>query len=128
MTDEEQEAISQYFGAPDGGFAGFPLYDVSIHRYDLSSSENTVVYNAPETAASIGRIFAVGDGKLVFSQIPNLQDWIAAIAAGEFDPSSPEDTAAQQLATVPVPVFTLDLESGELTQVGEGINRFTPKA
>ena len=57
--------------------------------------------------------------------------WIAVIVAfgaGEFDPSSPEDTTTQQLATVPVSVFTLDLESGELTQVGEGINRFTPKA
>lgn len=126
MTEAEQETLSLYFGAGDGPFAGFPLHQVQIRRYDLATNTDEVVYTAPEDAASIGRLFAVDEGTLIFSQIPNLQNWIAAVAEGKIDLSSLEDTTDLQLAAVPVRVLSLDLSSGDVAEIGTGINLFTP--
>lgn len=126
MTEAEQETMSLYFGAGDGPFQGFPLHQVQIRRYDLLANADEVIYIAPEDVASIGRLFAVDEGTLIFSQIPNLQNWIAAIADGQIDLSSTEDTTAYQLATVPVQIVKLELDTGDLTEIGKGINLFTP--
>jgi len=53
---------------------------VGIRRFNLASGEDTRIYQGGEDAFSIGRMFALADKDvLVFSQIPNLQDWIAAL-------------------------------------------------
>lgn len=126
MTASELETLSLYFGAGDGPFQGFPLHQVQIHRYDLLANVDEVIYSAPEDTASIGRLFALDEGTLIFSQIPNLQNWIAAVAEGKIDLSSLEDTTDRQLAAVPVRVMSLGLGSGDVTEIGTGINLFTP--
>jgi|GEM_PF-3875420 len=66
--------------ATDDPNGGFPLCAVGIRRFNLASGEDTRIYQGGEDAFSIGRMFALADKDvLVFSQIPNLQDWIAAL-------------------------------------------------
>ncbi|MBZ0296621.1 MAG: hypothetical protein K8L99_28930 [Anaerolineae bacterium] len=127
MTAEEQEIVNRSFGSQGENF-GFPVYMVQIHRFNLSSNDDATLYTAPESAASIGRLFATHLHTLVFSQIPNLQDWIAALTAERFDLSSPTDSTALQLETVPVTALILDLETSELSTVGTNVNLFTPRS
>lgn len=124
MTSDEQEALDIYFGATGQTFAGFPQYAAEIHHYDLTANTDELIYVAPDEVASIGRLFATNENTLIFSQIPNLQAWIAAIADGEIDPSSPDDL---QRATVPVSVMVLNLNTGNLTEDHVNVNLFTPQ-
>jgi hypothetical protein len=126
VTAEEQEALNRSFGVAGEGFAGFPLYNAEIHRYDLTTNADEVVYDAPDDVASIGRLFAVDENTLIFSQIPNLQAWIAAVADEQFDPSAPDDTNRLPLDTVPVKVLRLDMATGNLSELGSDINLFAP--
>lgn len=126
MTEVEQESLTPFFGAGEGAFVGFPLHQVQIRRYDLLTNADEVIYTAPEDAASIGRLFAVDEETLIFSQIPNLQGWIAAVTAGQIDLSSTENISDLQLARVPVKVLVLNLDTGAVSEVGAGINLFTP--
>ncbi len=126
MTPEEQEVVNRSFGVPGEVFA-FPEYTVQIHQLTLMTGADTTLYSAPVNTASIGRLFINRQHTLIFSQIPNLQDWIAAMAAGRFDPSSPADSTALQLATVPVTVLNLNLGTADLLTIGSNVNLFAPK-
>jgi hypothetical protein len=110
-----------------GDTLGFPQYVVQVHNFSLKSNDDTTLYTGPENVAGIGRLFAIHPQTLVFSQIPNLEDWIDAIAAGRFDPSLPEDSSALQLETVPVSVLALDLATSELTTIVTHVSLFTPR-
>lgn len=124
VSPEEQEALNRSFGVPGEGFAAFPLYNAAIHRYELSTNTDEVIYEAPDDVASIARLLVIDENTLIFSQIPNLQAWIAAIADGQFDPSAPDDTNRLQLGTVPVRVLRLDIASRNVSELGHGINLF----
>jgi hypothetical protein len=126
MTADEEAALQQFFGSPGGAAIGFPLYRVEIHHYAPETNADELVYTAPNDIASIGRLFAVDETTLIFSQIPNLKLWITAIAEGQFDPSSSYDTSQLQLETVPVTVLSLDLKTDHVMEVGKDINLYTP--
>jgi hypothetical protein len=100
---------------------------VGIRRFNLASGEDTPIYQGGEDAFSIGRMFALADKDvLVFSQIPNLQDWIAALAAGRFERNGPINTLQEQIETVPVSIFSLNLGTQHLTKINVGVNLYTP--
>jgi hypothetical protein len=86
-----------------------------------------MIYQGTDDAFSVGRMFALSDKDvLVFSQIPNLQAWIAAIASGQFDLNGAIDTRQEQIATVPVSVFALNLGTQQLTTINVGVSLYTP--
>ncbi len=114
-------------GATDDPNGGFPLYTVGIRRFNLASGDDPRIYQGGEDAFSIGHMFALADKDvLIFSQIPNLQDWIAAITAGRFDLDGPTNTHPAQLETVPVSVFALNLHTQHVTAITVGVNLYTP--
>jgi hypothetical protein len=121
MTTEEQAALSRTFGTAAGS-AGFPLYKTQIRRLDTATDADELVYAAPDDAASVARLSATDDHTLVLSEIPNLQAWIAAIAAGRFDPASATDFNTAQLATDPVKILSLDLTADNVTEVGADVS------
>ena len=125
VTDAERATLSKWFPTDTGEpNMSFPLYAISIRRYNLATGHDELVYEAPEDVFSIGRMVALPDKDvLVFSQIPNLQNWIAAITSGEITINSPENV---QLATVPVSILALNLQTGHLTTVNKGVNLYTP--
>jgi len=100
---------------------------VGIRRFTLVSGDDTQIYQGGEDAFSIGRMVALADKDvLVFSQIPNLQDWIAALAAGRFDPNGPTNTHQEQIETVPVSVFALNLHTQRVTAINVDVNLYRP--
>jgi hypothetical protein len=128
MTADEQAALRNLqASATDDPNGGFPLFAVGIRRFNLASGDDTRIYQGGEDAFSIGHMFALADKDvLVFSQIPNLQDWIAAIAAGRFDPNGPTNTRQEQIETVPVSVFALNLRTQRVTAINSGVNLYVP--
>lgn len=124
MTEEEENLIYEAIGFDN---VAFRLYDASIHQYDPVTGDDIVIYDAPEDVLSIGRMFALPDKNvLVFGQIPNMQGWIDAIVSGELDPFAPTDTYLEQIATVPITVFALNLDTQSLTTINVGVNLYTP--
>jgi hypothetical protein len=67
-------------------------------------------------------------GRLLFSTIPNLTEWVNAILDGTIDPFSAnwEVGEQQQLALVPVSVHALDLATGAVDLVGVDYNQMKP--
>lgn len=125
-TDQDQQTSSQSLDITDETNAGFPLYAVQIHRYDLTTQAGEVVYAAPNDVSTMGRIFAVDENTLVFSQLPSLQAWVAASADGQFDSSSAQGTRVSQLDDVPATVLQLTIDTGIVTEIGNNIKLFTP--
>ena len=135
MTADERAALRDWQtallgaspSATDDPIGGFPLFAVGIHRFNLASGDDMRIYQGGEDAFSIGRMVALADKDvLVFSQIPNLQDWIAALAAGRFDPNGPTNTHQEQIETVPVSVFALNLHTQRVTAINVDVNLYTP--
>lgn len=121
MTEAEQRLIYDVIGFEN---VAFRLYDASVHQYDPATGEDTLIYDAPNDVLSIGRMFALPDKHvLVFGQIPNLQGWIDAVLSDEINMSS---TYLEQIATVPVSVFALNLDTQALTTINVGVNLYTP--
>jgi hypothetical protein len=118
LTLEERAKINEWFG---GEVPDVPTYTVSIHHLNLSTGEDTEVYNAD--AYTIGRMAVAEDGTLMFSQIANMGDWVKAVAAGTIDQAS-EDATNQQMALVPISLFRLDTATEEATLVGENLAQF----
>ncbi|QPC83860.1 hypothetical protein G4Y79_05630 [Phototrophicus methaneseepsis] len=126
VTQAQEDALRASFGLEDGTVASFALYTVQLRQFDLTTHSDTLLYSGSDEVASIGRVYAVDEDTLIFSQIPNLQRWIADIGDGVFDPAAPFDTTTAQIATVPVKVLKLTLSTGEVNEIGTNISQFMP--
>jgi hypothetical protein len=97
------------------------LWEVSLHRFDLENTTDTELYRT--VAYAVGRMIPTPDGKdLIFSQIPNGEDWFRAIAEGTLDMSTP-DWEIQSLNLVQVQLFRLPVAGGEAQLIGTDLNQ-----
>ncbi|MBL8117289.1 MAG: hypothetical protein JNJ78_07145 [Anaerolineae bacterium] len=110
------------------GMEGFeiPAYEVSIHRVNPGTGEDSLVYSG--SAYAIGRMAVTRDGSaLVFSQIANMDAWIAGIADGSLNILNDDTIGSAQQALVPVSVYQQSLAGGSAALIGEGLNQFSLK-
>ncbi len=108
-----------------GGEFDVPHNAVSIHHLNVSTSDDRVIYEGE--AYAIGRMSVTVDGQaLVFSQISNMDAWLAAIANGSLNTQTDSDGSAQR-ALVPVSLYRLPLGGGEALKVGEQLAQFRLK-
>jgi hypothetical protein len=97
------------------------LWEISIHRFDLATNTDTELYRTD--AYAVGRMIPTpNDQDLIFSQVPNAEDWFRAIAAGTLDMSAP-DWDRQSLNLVQVQLFTLPVGGGEARLIGTDLNQ-----
>lgn len=119
-TTDEQQQLAQALGIIDPSTLQMPVMAVSLHRIDPASGGDTTLYTAESYA--IGRIIPTPDGQTVlFSEIPNLQMWVQQVISGQINPMA--DVGQQQLDTVPVTLFALNLSDGAVTAIGTDLNQ-----
>jgi hypothetical protein len=122
LTDEQKANIEKVFGSSE---LNVPSNEVSIHSLNVTSGEDKVLYTAP--AYAIGRMVSTVDGQsLIFSQIANMDKWIAGMADGTLDVLNDSDNTAQR-AVVPVSVYQLRLAGGDATVIGDNLGQFRLK-
>ena len=103
-----------------GDFTSVNVWEVSLHRFDLATNIDTELYRTD--AYAVGRMIPTPDGSaLIFSQIPNGEDWFMAIADGSLDMSQP-DSYNQSVNFVPVQLFRLPVSGGEVQFLGADLN------
>jgi dipeptidyl aminopeptidase/acylaminoacyl peptidase len=97
------------------------LWEVSLHRFDVENTTDTELYRT--VAYAVGRMIPTPDGKdLIFSQIPNGENWFRALAKGTLDMSTP-DWEVQSLNLVQVQLFRLPVAGGEAQLIGTDLNQ-----
>jgi hypothetical protein len=115
--EAEQLKIAQALGYMDATTLDLPIWDVTIHRYNLIQNTDTQVYAGE--AYAIGRMIAMPDSSaLVFSQVPNLQAWAQAVLDGSFDPMS----GASVEPYVFVTLYSLNLAANSVSVIGNNLN------
>lgn len=121
LTAEQRAVVAAALGFPDANTMGLNRYAVSLRAYNTETSEDRELYSG--AAYAIGRIRAAGGGTVLFSQIANLERYVEALLAG-FDPMADADGSLSR-ALVPISVYRLDVTSGAVALVGEGLERMT---
>jgi WD40 repeat protein len=108
LSAEQKQKLNEVLGYE---MTDLPSFEVNIRQLNVQTGEDRLIYTAD--AYAVGRMFELPGGKsLVFSQIPNLNAWVDAVASGKLDMTS-EQSGDQQRATVPVSLLELSLESGQ---------------
>jgi hypothetical protein len=108
LSAEQKQKLNTVLGYE---MTDLPSYEVNIRQLNVQTGEDRLIYTAD--AYAIGRMVELPGGKsLVFSQIPNLNAWVDAVASGKLDMTS-EQSGNQQRGTVPVSLLELSLESGQ---------------
>ena len=93
-------------------------YHVAIRRFSLRSGRDDLLYEAD--AFAIGQLAITADGStVIFSQIPNADAWVQAVADG----AAPDDAATID-RTLPVQVLALSLADSSVTPLAENWRRF----
>lgn len=93
-------------------------YTVAIRRFSLHTGRDELLYEAD--AFAIGQIALSADGTtLLFSQIPNPDAWVDAVANG----AAPDDPRAIA-EHLPVTVHALALGDNRLTELGSNWRQF----
>ncbi len=120
VSAEERDAVAAALGmTPDS--VTLPVWSASIHRYDLETGADEEIFIGGYFA--IGRMIATPDGAgLIFSVIPNMWEWAAAIYTGELDPTGEAGIQAGR-ALLQTMLFYLDLESGVYGVIGTDQNQ-----
>lgn len=97
--------------------SGVPLYDVTIHRIDLSAATDAEIYSGD--AYSIGRILITPDGTdLFFTSIANGEAWAQNLATSEGVDTSTREQVAEWFG----PTFNrLDLMTGQVAQFADSL-------
>ncbi len=109
--DEQLWEITYFFGDGARNMA-------SIRRYNIETGADDVVYEAD--AYAIGRMALTPDGRyLLFSQIPNADDYVETALAGDFE----ERSDLRKL--IEPNVYAFDLETGETTLLAERVYFFS---
>jgi hypothetical protein len=94
-------------------------YHVAIRRFSLSTGRDELLYETD--AFGIGQLAVTADGGTVlFSQIPNPDGWVQAIADG----AAPDDPVVIE-REVGLQVYALSLNDGSVTPIGSDWRRFT---
>jgi hypothetical protein len=96
------------------------FWEIGVHRFDLENNADAELYRTD--AYAVGRMIPTPDGKdVIFSQIPNGEDWFRAIADGNLDMSDP-DRYDQSVNLVQVELFRLPVSGGEPRLIGTDFN------
>jgi hypothetical protein len=108
LSAEQKQKLNGVLGYE---MTDLPSYEVNIRQMNVQTGEDRLIYTAD--AYAIGRMVEMTGGKsLVFSQIPNLNAWVDAVASGKLDMTS-QQSGNQQRAPVPVSLLELPLDSGQ---------------
>ncbi|MEO8610387.1 MAG: SH3 domain-containing protein [Chloroflexota bacterium] len=98
-------------------------YTVTLHRFNFSTGIETQIYTAE--AYGIGNIYGLADGTgVVFSQVPNPDDWATALIDGTI---SLQDIAGGNYKTddySKVELYQLGFSTGKVRRVGSDMNTF----
>ena len=122
LTAEQKANVEKVFGSAD---MEVPSNEVTIHKLNPTSGDDQVIYTA--AAYAIGRMAVTKDGQaLVFSQIANMDKWIAGMGDGTLDVLNDTNNTAQR-AVVPVSVNRLPLAGGDVTVIGDNLGQFRLK-
>lgn len=115
--EAERLAVAQAFGYMDATMLDLPIWEVTIHRYNLLQNTDTQVYAGE--AYAVGRMSVTPDsGTLLFSQIPNGQAWIQAILDGSLAQMSEGG-----VDLIYVTLFSLNLSDNSVGTVGTHLNQ-----
>ncbi|MBX3065589.1 MAG: hypothetical protein KF726_21615, partial [Anaerolineae bacterium] len=121
LAPEQKQAFDSAIGGNGMSVGSWDLFIRQIKLVNRASAADQVVYSAD--GYQIGRFGAASDGALWFSQIPNLNSWLAEIVSGELDLT--QATQADQLETVPVSIFMLQSDgTSPVSLIAEGLNQF----
>lgn len=94
-------------------------YQASIRRFSLRTGRDDLLYEAD--AFGIGRLSLTADGQtLLFSQVPNADGWLDALAHGDF----PADDLTAALRLTPVEVYALSVADGGTRFLGANWGSF----
>ncbi len=122
LTPEQMEAVTTGIGSE---VPSLPAYTLTIHQLDPETGDDTVVYTGEGYA--IGRMIALDEETLVFSQIPNLNAWVEGLVEGTLNSLS-ADYTSQAEAAVALEVFALNLSDGTTESLGTGLGQIMPHA
>jgi dipeptidyl aminopeptidase/acylaminoacyl peptidase len=119
LKADERQRVATALGYQSVSDLKVPSYNVTIHQFNPATGDDKLVYSG--SGYAIGRIEAASDGKtLFFSQIPNLNGWMKAIADGTLDVLK-DEFGAQQRAAVGVQLYQLTPgSSANPDQIGIG--------
>lgn len=115
-SEEELERINAILG-PSGQAH---VWEVSIHRFDLATHEDTQVYAAD--AYAVGRMSVADNGSLIFSQVANAEAWLREIGEGRLDTSDPI-RFQESVELVPVQLFILPIDGGQPELLGDDLRK-----
>jgi hypothetical protein len=115
-SDADLQAIADSLNYTSTDYLDLPVMHVTIHRFNLDTEIDTVIYEAD--AYAIGRMIPTPEGSaLLFSQVPNMQAWVQAILE---EGSVSQDRAKELIQTV---LYYLDLSTGDLSWYGPEMNK-----
>lgn len=115
LTREQTEALADFFFVDDDEQT-YPTYAVRIHRVDLATGAETLLYSG--SGYAVGRM-TEQDGALIFSLIPNLDVLPEALDAGVRDMSAFYDRLTPRVLRLPLPA------GGDAQEIGT-YRLFTP--
>jgi hypothetical protein len=105
----------------DSSIPTVPVYDLAIHRYDLTTGDDSVIYTSQ--GHSIPRLSITPDGAgLVFSELGLLDDWLEAVRSGAYDRSDPQQNY-ELYQNFQMPVVLLPLDNPNDVQI-IGVNHY----
>lgn len=117
------DADAQALGDAIGISAEYMYLDFwmsSIHRVDLATQTDTLLHHT--SGYAVGRMIATPDGTgLLFSLVPNMQDWVAAVLDGSVEAGG-WAYRPEVLAYVLTELYYLDLATGEVWFLDEDVN------
>lgn len=115
-SEEELERINAVLGSS----GQVHVWEVSIRRFDLATNEDNEIYQAD--AYAIGRMRAISDDVLVFSQISNAEVWLREIGEGRLDTNDPfRFQESEEL--VPVFLYRLFIDEGQPEVLGNDLHK-----
>jgi hypothetical protein len=101
LSDEGKANVEQFLG--EG--VTVPANQVSITQINPETGEESVLYDS--YAYAVGRMVWT-DGRLIFSTIANMDEWVMGLADGSFDPMNESDDVTD-IDLVPVSLMSLVL-------------------
>jgi hypothetical protein len=115
-TPEGQQKLAEAIGYLEP--TTLPVNEAAIHRLNLSDNADTQIYAGD--AFAVGRMIALpGGNALLFSLIPNVDDWVAGIVDGTIEAWA-EDTPQRYFQ---VELYYLDLASGAASLIGQDLSQ-----
>ncbi|MBC7810100.1 MAG: hypothetical protein H7175_03085 [Burkholderiales bacterium] len=121
LSPEQQQTASTQLGYVDATELAVPVGAVEIHRLNTQTSSDEVIYSADAYAIGDVMISPEGDA-LLFSQVPNLNNFVEGLANGTLDYMSANgDELARE--AVQTELYRLNLSDNSVELVGDDISQ-----